>query len=142
VFLVAAAPDRLVLVATRGPRRVAIARKVYVAVLVMQAWLCLLSTGHPYGTWPNVRLELMHLCKHYALEPASDVALAEALLAAGCGDLLRRPALVAAAGVDRCAHAAASNDWEHATSRVLNVRPGTLLCMLLPDDSHINVLHP
>ena len=99
--------------------------------LMVQAWLCLLSTGHPYGTWPNTRLELMHLCKHYRVSAASDVALAEALLAAGCGDLLPRTVdMVVAAGVDRCAHAAASNDWEHATQRVLNVRLHSL-CLVL-----------
>ena len=122
VALAAATPDRLVLLARRNERWAIVTRKVYVASLVAQAWLTLLTVGHPFGTWPNVRLELAHICKYFKLEAATDVALAEALLAAGCGDVLPRlGAPVAAAGLDPCAHAAASNDWEHATARVLRV---------------------
>lgn len=46
----------------------------------VQAWLSLLQTGHPYGTWPNVRLELKHLVQHFRLGAASDVALAQVCL--------------------------------------------------------------
>jgi hypothetical protein len=131
--LAGATPDRVLLLSQRKGRWCMVSRKVYAASLVMQAWLCLLSTGHPYGTWPNVRLELMHLVKHYNVAVASDVALAEALMVAGCGDLIPKAVeLVEAAGVSVCAHAAASNDWEHATRRVLQVRNClcTAMCLL------------
>lgn len=122
--LAGALPDRLLLLSNRGGHWRMVSRKVFVASLVAQAWLSLLATAHPYGTWGNVRLELQHILKHFRLTVASDVALAEALLASGCGDLI--PVVVEpvdGAGLHPCAHAAASSDWEHATRRVLQVRP-------------------
>ena len=121
--LAGAAPDRLYLLHRRDAGWAFASRKVYVAALVMQAWLCLLSEGHPYGTWANVRLELMHIVKNYRVDVASDVALAEALLAAGCGDLLPRAvALTESAGVSPVALAAASNNWDHAAAQALKAR--------------------
>jgi hypothetical protein len=121
--LAGAALDRIYILQKRdGFWRMA-SRKVYIAALVMQAWLSLLSAGHPYGTWQNVRLELSNIVKNSRVDVASDVALAEALLSAGCGDLLPRTVkLEEAAGVSPCAHAAASNNWEHATKQALRVR--------------------
>lgn len=121
--LAGATADSLILLQRRGDQWLVSTRKVLVGALLMQAWLCLLAEQHAYGTWPNVRLELQHLVKHFNVQPGSDVALAEALLAAGCGDLLRPCThFVEAAGISRCAHAAASNDWLHATEQVLQVR--------------------
>jgi hypothetical protein len=131
--LAGATPDRIYILQKRdGFWRMA-ARKVYVASLVMQAWLSLLSTGHPYGTWQNVRLELSNIVKSYRVDVASDVALAEALLAAGCGDLLPKTVMLEeSAGVNPCAHAAASNNWDHATKqalRVCSLARSALLCV-------------
>ena len=125
--LAAATADSLILLHNRGPAWLITSRKVLVASLIMQAWLCMLSEGHSYGTWPNVRRELQLLVKHFNVQPASDVALAEALLEAGCGDMLRRcTQFIDSAGVSKIAHAAASNDWQYATDQVIKVR--WLLC--------------
>lgn len=138
--LAGATADSLILLHRRGEQWLISTRKVLVGALLMQAWLCLLTEEHPYGTWPNVRLELQHLVKHFNVQPASDVALAEALLAAGCGDLLRPCThFVEAAGISRCAHAAASNDWLHATEQVLQVR--LYPRVVLGTHPHCPVLH-
>ena len=125
--LAGATADSLILLHNRGPAWLITSRKVLVASLIMQSWLCMLSEGHAYGTWPNVRRELQLLVKHFNVQPASDTALAEALLEAGCGDMLRRcTQFIDSAGVSKIAHAAASNDWQYATDQVIKVR--WLLC--------------
>jgi hypothetical protein len=121
--LAGATADSLILLHSRGPAWLVTCRKVLVGSLLMQAWLCMLSEGHAYGTWANVRHEMQLLVRHFNVQPASDVAFSEALLAAGCGDLLRPcTQFVDAAHVSRVAHAAASNNWQHAADQVLEVR--------------------
>lgn len=123
--IVSAVGDRLTFAHRRGERVLIAARRAALGQLVMQAWLALLESGHPFGTWPNVRLELQQLVKSYNVAPAGDAALAHALLAAGCGDLVQPCTSFAnesASMLARCAHAAASSQWDHATDQVLQVR--------------------